>query len=34
MSGGPTVIANALVPVNRGGLRPNVLWTLGLEYSF
>jgi hypothetical protein len=34
MSGGPTVIANALVPLNRGGLRPNVLWTMGLEYSF
>ena len=34
ISGGPTVIANALVPLNRGGLRPNVLWTLGLEYSF
>jgi hypothetical protein len=34
MGGGPTVIANALVPLNRGGLRPNVLWTMGLEYSF
>ena len=34
VSGGPTVIANALVPLNRGGLRPNVLWTLGAEYAF
>jgi hypothetical protein len=34
IAGGPTVIANALVPLNRGGLRPDVLWTLGLEYSF
>jgi len=34
ISGGPTVIANALVPLNRGGLRPNILWTMGLEYSF
>ena len=31
---GPTLITNALVPLNRGGLRPNVLWTLGMEYSF
>jgi len=31
---GPTVIVNALWPLNRGGLRPNVLWTLGAEYSF
>jgi hypothetical protein len=34
LNGGPNVIANALVPLNRGGLRPNVLWTLGIEYSF
>jgi len=34
VSGGPTVMANALVPLNRGGLRPNVLWTLGAEYAF
>ena len=31
---GPTVIVNGLFPLNRGGLRPNVLWTLGAEYSF
>jgi hypothetical protein len=35
-SAGPstTIVANALLPLNRGGLRPNVLWTLGLEYNF
>lgn len=31
---GPTVITNALFPLNRGGLRPNVLYTVGVEYSF
>jgi len=31
---GPTVITNALFPLNRGGLRPNLLYTLGVEYSF
>jgi hypothetical protein len=31
---GPTVITNALFPLNRGGLRPNVLYTMGVEYSF
>lgn len=31
---GPTVITNALLPLNRGGLRPNVLYTMGVEYSF
>ena len=34
LSGGPTIITNALVPLNRGGLRPDVLYTLGLEYGF
>ena len=34
ITGGPTVITNALFPLNRGGLRPNVLYTLGLEYGF
>jgi hypothetical protein len=33
-TGGPTVITNMLVPLNRGGLRANVLWTLGAEYNF
>ena len=27
-------VANVLVPLNRGGLRPNLLWTLGAEYNF
>ena len=31
---GITLVANALWPLNRGGLRPNVLWTAGLEYNF
>lgn len=31
---GITVIANSVWPLNRGGLRPNVIWTLGAEYSF
>jgi hypothetical protein len=25
---------NGAWPLNRGGLRPDVLWTLGLEYNF
>jgi hypothetical protein len=33
-SSGVTIIANSLWPLNRGGLRPTVAWTLGLEYSF
>ncbi|HET7297011.1 MAG TPA: transporter [Gemmatimonadales bacterium] len=31
---GITLVANTLFPLNRGGLRPNVLWTTGLEYNF
>lgn len=31
---GPTIIANTIIPLNRGGLRPNVLWTFGVEYGF
>jgi outer membrane putative beta-barrel porin/alpha-amylase len=31
---GITMVANALWPLNRGGLRPNALWTVGLEYNF
>ncbi|HXY69518.1 MAG TPA: hypothetical protein VEH62_08715 [Gemmatimonadales bacterium] len=34
IAGGPTVITNALFPLNRGGLRPDVLYTVGLEYGF
>jgi hypothetical protein len=29
-----TVVTNALIPLNRGGLRANVTYTLGLEYPF
>ena len=28
------IIANVLVPLNRGGLRANHAYTLGLEYGF
>ena len=31
---GITIVTNTLFPLNRGGLRPNVLWTAGLEYNF
>ncbi|HEY3221217.1 MAG TPA: hypothetical protein VGJ80_10845 [Gemmatimonadales bacterium] len=31
---GITIVANTLWPLNRGGLRPNVLWTAGLDYNF
>jgi hypothetical protein len=31
---GITLVANTLWPLNRGGLRPNILWTAGLEYNF
>ena len=31
---GFTAITNALIPLNRGGLRANVTYTAGLEYTF
>src|SRR2546421_7324374 len=31
---GVMLVANTLWPLNRGGLRPNVVWTAGLEYNF
>jgi hypothetical protein len=31
---GITMVTNTLWPLNRGGLRPSVLWTVGLEYNF
>jgi len=31
---GITLVTNTLWPLNRGGLRPSVLWTAGLEYNF
>ncbi|HEY7612213.1 MAG TPA: hypothetical protein VH764_04415 [Gemmatimonadales bacterium] len=29
-----TVVANSAFPLNRGGMRPDVLWTFGVEYTF
>jgi hypothetical protein len=31
---GVTIVANSLWPLNDGGLRASVAWTLGLEYNF
>jgi hypothetical protein len=31
---GLTVVVNTLWPLNRGGLRANVVWTAGIEYGF
>ncbi len=31
---GFTIVTNALVPLNRGGLRSNITWTTGLEFAF
>jgi len=31
---GLTAIANGEWPLNRGGLRPDLIWTFGLEYNF
>ena len=31
---GLTVVGNGQWPLNRGGLRPDVIWTVGLEYNF
>jgi hypothetical protein len=31
---GLTIVANGEWPLNRGGLRPNVIWTAGIEYNF
>jgi hypothetical protein len=31
---GLTLIGNTEWALNRGGLRPNVIWTAGLEYNF
>lgn len=31
---GAIVVANGAWPINRGGMRPNFTWTLGLEYAF
>jgi hypothetical protein len=29
-----TLVANSAFPLNRGGMRPDVLWTVGAEYPF
>ncbi len=34
LTGGPTIVTNALIPLLRGGLQPNVVWTTGLEFNF
>jgi hypothetical protein len=31
---GTTLVTNAIIPLNRGGLRPDATWTMGLEYAF
>src|SRR5437667_394013 len=31
---GVTLVDNTMFPLNRRGLRPNVVWTAGLEYNF
>jgi hypothetical protein len=28
------VLANGVFPLNRGGMRPDILWTVGAEYAF
>jgi hypothetical protein len=29
-----TIVLNTLFPLNRGGLRPNIVYTAALEYTF
>ena len=31
---GVTFLTNGIFPLNRGGMRPDVLWTVGAEYAF
>ena len=31
---GFTIVANALVPLNRGGMRPNIMYSTALEFNF
>lgn len=33
-AGAPTIVTNALIPLIRGGLQPNVVWTGGVEFNF
>jgi hypothetical protein len=32
--GGPILVTNALVPLRRGGLQSNLIWTVGLDANF
>jgi hypothetical protein len=32
--GGPILVTNALVPLRRGGLQANLIWTIGLDANF
>jgi hypothetical protein len=32
--GGPILVTNALVPLRRGGLQANLVWTVGLDMNF
>ncbi|MGQ0642337.1 MAG: hypothetical protein ACT4P6_16440, partial [Gemmatimonadaceae bacterium] len=32
--GGPILVANALVPLRRGGLESRLVWTLGIDGNF
>jgi hypothetical protein len=31
---GFTVVTNALVPLNRGGMRPDIMYSTALEFNF
>ena len=31
--GGVTLVLNSLFPLNEGGMRPDFVWTVGLEYA-
>jgi len=31
---GTTLVLNTLFPLNRGGMRPNLVYTAGIEYTF
>jgi hypothetical protein len=31
---GPVLLTSVLVPIKRGGLQPNLMWTVGVDLSF
>jgi hypothetical protein len=33
-TGSATIVTNALIPILRGGLTPNAVWTMGVEFGF